>query len=567
MTQLSSNARNVRPCRRRHRLLQRAKEELEVSARLILRPALTVLLLRRAEDPFRVLADLVERGIGTDVSSPEELGKFSFDGPKLSEHSREYLARHRLLEELEALLRETVTSSTEDVRKHLVTRLRELDEQHRSSPQQHSVETPPPPQLPKRRNPLTGVRGALSVGCFADALKKKRKNLRRIESFPAKKPKIEVNLETTEERHARMKNLLKLARQWFGSVRDACKENLPHLFPNFQVKLHKRLGQGRFADVFRATCVYPLRSGQLEGESVALKRFRFVGSALPVSAVGEIQKEIQASYVIFGSENASEDDTDRFIRLLAIVRDDESQANVIGPPLSPRSQLREAAAMKAELCRAEQSSAILGLDAGEDCPRSLGLLYEWGTEGDLHQRLHSGARKGLTSVERFQIIGQVALGLRFLHGQGYAHADIKSHNVILFREDDDRIRAKIGDLGSVMAVPSADAHEGLGTLGWTAPEALAHVTRITTSAIDIFSLGVMAWDCATAPRRMEESLDPFVSVGPKDYVDAVEKGVRPSFRADQQPEIAKLQSIAEACWATSPDERPSADGLLRKYFC
>uniref|UniRef100_A0A8C7TMI1 Dual serine/threonine and tyrosine protein kinase n=1 Tax=Oncorhynchus mykiss TaxID=8022 RepID=A0A8C7TMI1_ONCMY len=61
----------------------------------------------------------------------------------------------------------------------------------------------------------------------------------------------------------------------------------------------------------------------------------------------------------------------------------------------------------------------------------------------LHRDLYTGLKAGLSLKERLQVALDVVEGIRFLHGQGLLHRDIKLKNVLLDKQN----RAKITDLG------------------------------------------------------------------------------------------------------------------------
>uniref|UniRef100_A0A8D2AW10 Dual serine/threonine and tyrosine protein kinase n=1 Tax=Sciurus vulgaris TaxID=55149 RepID=A0A8D2AW10_SCIVU len=61
----------------------------------------------------------------------------------------------------------------------------------------------------------------------------------------------------------------------------------------------------------------------------------------------------------------------------------------------------------------------------------------------LHRDLYTGLKAGLALETRLQIALDVVEGVRFLHGQGLVHRDIKLKNVLLDKQN----RAKITDLG------------------------------------------------------------------------------------------------------------------------
>merc|ERR1712216_1011507 len=98
-----------------------------------------------------------------------------------------------------------------------------------------------------------------------------------------------------------------------------------------------------------------------------------------------------------------------------------------------------------------------------------------------------------------------ARGISAIHSSGFAHLDIKSHNVLVDRQADDSWGACICDLGSTYRIhadgppPAAE-----GTAGWTAPEILdespeAVRVRIDPRLADVFSFGVLTWEIVCGP--------------------------------------------------------------------
>jgi serine/threonine-protein kinase len=95
------------------------------------------------------------------------------------------------------------------------------------------------------------------------------------------------------------------------------------------------------------------------------------------------------------------------------------------------------------------------------------------------------------------VAGQVAVGLAAAQAQGLVHRDIKPANLPLAPGGN----VKITDFGIASAAGSASltlAGTLPGTQGYLAPERAAGASA--TAASDLFSLGVVAWEClAGAP--------------------------------------------------------------------
>ena len=99
----------------------------------------------------------------------------------------------------------------------------------------------------------------------------------------------------------------------------------------------------------------------------------------------------------------------------------------------------------------------------------------------------------------FNVMKQVARGMRYLHSEGQAHRDLKSLNILLTSDWD----SKIADFGECINVDGRTssflagvAAEGnVGTPAWCAPEILNH-DRVSQKS-DVFSYGIMLWEIMT----------------------------------------------------------------------
>jgi serine/threonine protein kinase len=169
-----------------------------------------------------------------------------------------------------------------------------------------------------------------------------------------------------------------------------------------------------------------------------------------------------------------------------------------------------------------------------------------------------------------RVLRDIAAGLHYLHTQGVVHRDVKSLNVLLTKD----MRAKIADFGDA-AMQAASESLGRscyhtenrhGTAAWMAPEALL-IEDSLTSAVDVFSFGVVAWECITFRSPLVHLRVPagdgnrLVSVAlqgreaiqlTKKFV--VQMGLRPP-----QPDGCdlKLWALLGCCWAARAEERPN----------
>jgi len=113
------------------------------------------------------------------------------------------------------------------------------------------------------------------------------------------------------------------------------------------------------------------------------------------------------------------------------------------------------------------------------------------------------AREGRLSPERtLDILGQAAAGLNVAHHAGVVHRDIKPGN-LLVRPDG---TVKITDFGiarAAHAVPLTQTGMVVGTAHYLSPEQAEG--RVVTPASDVYSLGVVGFECLAGERPFDGS--------------------------------------------------------------
>uniref|UniRef100_A0A8C5E8S8 Dual serine/threonine and tyrosine protein kinase n=1 Tax=Gouania willdenowi TaxID=441366 RepID=A0A8C5E8S8_GOUWI len=161
----------------------------------------------------------------------------------------------------------------------------------------------------------------------------------------------------------------------------------------------------------------------------------------------------------------------------------------------------------------------------------------------LHRDLYTGLKAGLSLRERLQIALDVVEGIRFLHGQGLLHRDIKLKNVLLDKQN----RAKITDLG--FCKPEAMMSGSIvGTPIHMAPELF---TGKYDNSVDVYAFGILFWYLCTGSVKLPEA---FEKCSSKDQLwNNVKKGSRPERLPIFDEECWQLM---EACWNGDPSLRP-----------
>ncbi|XP_034022453.1 dual serine/threonine and tyrosine protein kinase [Thalassophryne amazonica] len=161
----------------------------------------------------------------------------------------------------------------------------------------------------------------------------------------------------------------------------------------------------------------------------------------------------------------------------------------------------------------------------------------------LHRDLYTGLKAGLSLKERLQIALDVVEGIRFLHGQGLLHRDIKLKNVLLDKQN----RAKITDLG--FCKPEAMMSGSIvGTPIHMAPELF---TGKYDNSVDVYAFGILFWYLCSGSVKLPET---FEKCSSKDQLwTNVKKGARPERLPSFDEECWQLM---EACWNGDPSQRP-----------
>lgn len=93
--------------------------------------------------------------------------------------------------------------------------------------------------------------------------------------------------------------------------------------------------------------------------------------------------------------------------------------------------------------------------------------------GELFNRLTK--LRNFTENQAADIVGQIMLGLNYMHLQSIIHRDLKPENILLVKDDDDCFDIKIADLGFAC---NYDKEKGLdlvlGTPLYMSPELVKH---------------------------------------------------------------------------------------------
>ena len=219
----------------------------------------------------------------------------------------------------------------------------------------------------------------------------------------------------------------------------------------------------------------------------------------------------------------------------------------------------------------------------------LSILMQYAELGTLRDQLDSDPL--MPAWKRFQLQLGITNGVRALHAhtpRPIVHGDLKSLNVLITIDAaTGGWTAKISDFGlatggsgSGLTTTAKSSAHGAGTVSHSPPEVLDDVSPYTTAG-DIFSLGVIAWEVATGDIPWEGKQAGTVM---RQVVDKQRRLPVPAAPADGSVfDAAQWALFAEqllpggqasdgrgtsppgGCWAHEPADRPDAAAVFRLF--
>ena len=134
-------------------------------------------------------------------------------------------------------------------------------------------------------------------------------------------------------------------------------------------------------------------------------------------------------------------------------------------------------------------------DAGESAESGVFIAMEYVEGESLSERLKRGK---LSIPDTVRICGQIAEAMQVGHKLGLIHRDLKPSNILL----DGTGSVKVCDFGLAMHEEGQQARRGevSGTLPYMSPEQLAGNSHLLDGRSDIWSLGVILYECLTGRR-------------------------------------------------------------------
>jgi serine/threonine protein kinase len=147
------------------------------------------------------------------------------------------------------------------------------------------------------------------------------------------------------------------------------------------------------------------------------------------------------------------------------------------------------------------------------------------------------------------IICGIALGMKYVHSQGYIHRDLKPANILI----NGRGEALISDFGTVRPETcDSTLTKGCGSVHYAAPESFVE-NADCTDRVDVFSFGSIVYEILTERAAFPLSMSPF---------DVIR-----TLRSRQMPVVPDLcgtfmQKLIGECWSHVPELRSSFDRII-----
>lgn len=121
------------------------------------------------------------------------------------------------------------------------------------------------------------------------------------------------------------------------------------------------------------------------------------------------------------------------------------------------------------------------------------LIMEQAEFGSLAEFMRSEIFAKESRVYKDILCADIADGLQAIHACNIVHCDIKPANILICRDEQHRILAKISDFAYALLSPEENQTKYLGTRRWAAPEVIKGGVDLLSIASDIYSFGLVIW--------------------------------------------------------------------------
>ncbi|KAG8903412.1 hypothetical protein FRB99_003342 [Tulasnella sp. 403] len=189
-----------------------------------------------------------------------------------------------------------------------------------------------------------------------------------------------------------------------------------------------------------------------------------------------------------------------------------------------------------------------------------GLLYlasPYMDYGNLWAHVQTCISNG-EECDRPKYLREIAGALSHVHSKGIVHGDVKALNILISADD----HAYLCDFGSARQTSSLDAPPPAScTPRHMSPELWLHPDKPSTEQSDVYAFGITI--CEVLGGEV-----PFYDIGDDESLKkAVIEGSRPPSQPSESlrgVSYATLWEIANDCWSTNPEDRPTMQAVVDK---
>lgn len=183
-----------------------------------------------------------------------------------------------------------------------------------------------------------------------------------------------------------------------------------------------------------------------------------------------------------------------------------------------------------------------------------GVFLEYLSEGDLNEKTHRHkmAKTIMPVVDSINIFSDIAVCLMDLNKNKVFHRDLKPENVFLYKDDQNVLRAKIGDLGLAKSLDARMTQAPRGTPYFMAPEQFMMKADIRS---DVFALGLIMFETLTHEHPF--GVNKMKDAGFEKIHEVYLSNHEPIDIDELRPDLPeRLSAIIMKCLEKDPEKRP-----------
>lgn len=189
----------------------------------------------------------------------------------------------------------------------------------------------------------------------------------------------------------------------------------------------------------------------------------------------------------------------------------------------------------------------------------LALVFDHAQHGNIIQYLASNP-----NASRPALLLQIAIGLRYLHGLGLSHGNLKGANVVV----DGVGQVRLSDCGLASInwdIQIPDTESDVGNTRWLAPEIIKPSPEVQgileSRPADIFAFAMLAIEIFTGRIPFPEEHND------RTVVRRIYSGDRPVYpqNALEVGLTTPIWEFLQRCWDTNPMKRPTIDEVVERW--